>query len=111
MHLAQDILHKVIDKAGTRDEGRGTRVTYVKIKLGAARFTHLDELKELFSQIAKGTAIEVARIDFEVIPLKAICSDCRTDFAAAELRLDCPHCGSTAIKISSGNELLIEELE
>ena len=111
MHLAQDILRKVMEKVGTRDEGRRTRIPYVKIGLGAARFTHLEELKELFSQIAKGTAIEGAKIDFEIIPLKAACSDCGKDFDAADLRLDCPHCGSTAINISSGNELLIEEIE
>lgn len=110
MHLAQDILRKIIDKAGSRVASHASRVSYVKIKLGAARFTHLQELKELLVQIAKGTEAEGAKIDFEIIPLHSVCADCGNDFEADEPRLDCPSCGSIAIKLSSGNELSVEEL-
>lgn len=84
------------------------RLPYIKVILGANRFTHLEELKELLIDIAKGTIAEGAKIDFEIVPVKAACGACHADFNPKELRLDCPKCGSTDIQMVGGNELRVE---
>ena len=98
LHLAHDILRKIQEEARTKE--LRTKISYAKIQLGQARFTHLEELLELFADISGGIKLEI-----EVIPLKTACSDCKTEFSPKTLRLDCEKCGSTNIQVVSGNEL------
>ena len=105
LHLAKDILYKITEKA--KEEGK-TRLSSITVNLGQARFTHLEELKELLSGIVKGTMADGATIEFHIIPLRSACTECGRDFDAKTLRLDCPHCGSTDIRVSSGNDLSVE---
>jgi hydrogenase nickel incorporation protein HypA/HybF len=105
LHLAEDILRKIEEKA--KSEG-SSEISHIKVKIGQARFTHLDELKELLSAIVKETVAEPAKIDFEIIPLQSACAKCGQAFDARELRLDCAQCGSTDLRVVSGNELEIE---
>lgn len=106
LHLAEDILRKIKEKAS--QEGKET-LSFVKVGIGQSRFTHIEELKELLHAISKETVAAGAKIEFAVIPLKSICADCKKDFNPKELRLDCPNCGSTNIKLTTGHELVIEE--
>jgi len=108
LHLAEDILRKIKEKA--KEEAK-EKVAHIKVAIGQSRFTHLDELKELLHAISKDTVADGARIDFDIIPLKSICADCKNDFDPKTMRLDCPACGSTNIQVSSGKELRIEELQ
>jgi hydrogenase nickel insertion protein HypA len=98
LHLAQDILAKIC-------KAKSGKVAHVIIGLGQARFTHLQELKELLADISKGTGAEGAKIDFKIIPIKAACAACKKEFIPENLRLNCAHCGSTDIQMVSGNEL------
>jgi hydrogenase nickel incorporation protein HypA/HybF len=102
LHLAKDILYKIKEKA--KEEGK-EKLSAIAVSIGQARFTHLEELKELLQEIAKGTVAEGAVIDFNIIPLKSACTECGRDFDASVLRLDCPHCGGTAIQVTTGNDL------
>ena len=103
LHLAEDILRKINDEAGTR--GLGTKVVYAKIGLGQSRFTHLEELLELFADISGGIKLEI-----DVIPVKTACAKCNTEFKPKTMRLDCEKCGSTDIQMVSGNELIVKEI-
>jgi len=106
--LAQDVLEKI--KAGAKAKGI-PRVTYAKVKIGESRITDPPEFREIFSTISAGSVADGMQLDLEILPLKAVCSDCKKEFKSKALRLDCPHCGSTHIQISSGKELLIEDLK
>jgi hydrogenase nickel incorporation protein HypA/HybF len=104
LHLAQDILRKIEEVASSK--GQVARVKYAKIQLGATRFTHLQELLELFADISGGI-----RLGIEVLPVKTVCVNCQTEFNPEKLRLDCPKCGATNIQMVSGNELIVTEIE
>jgi hydrogenase nickel incorporation protein HypA/HybF len=106
--LAQDVLEKV--KAEAKAKGI-PKVTYAKLKIGESRITDPPEFKEIFSTISAGSVADGMRLELEILPLKAVCSDCKKEFKSKTLRLDCPHCGSTNIQISSGKQLLIEDLK
>jgi len=106
--LAQDVLEKV--KAEAKAKGL-SKVIYAKAKIGETLITDPPEFEEIFSTISAGSVAEGMQLDLEILPLKAICSDCKKEFNPKVLRLDCPECGSTNIQISSGKELLIEDLK
>jgi len=106
--LAQDVLEKV--KAEAKAKGM-SRVAYARAKIGETLITDPPEFKEIFSTISAGSVADGMKLDLEILPLRAVCSDCKKEFNPKVLRLDCPECGSTNISISSGKELLIEDLQ
>jgi len=108
LHLAEDVLEKI--KAEAKTLGL-SKVTYAKVKIGESRVTDPPEFKEIFSTISAGSAADGMELDLEILPLKALCSDCKKSFNPKVLRLDCPQCGSTNIQISSGKELFVESLK
>jgi Zn finger protein HypA/HybF involved in hydrogenase expression len=103
LHLAQDILQKI--KAEAEAKGLRPKVTYAKVGLGASRFTHMDELLELFADISGGIKLEI-----DIIPVKTACGQCGAEFSPKKMRLDCEKCGSTDIRMLSGNELIVREI-
>jgi hydrogenase nickel incorporation protein HypA/HybF len=115
MALARDILRKIKEAAGTKGlgtEGLGKKLSYVKVQLGESRFTHIEELKELLTDISKGTIAEGAKVEFEVSPVKSACADCGTEFSPKEkMSFNCDKCGSGNIQLISGNELVIKEIK
>jgi len=108
LHLAQDVLNVIKQEA--KEKGLN-KVSSGTIKIGETMITHPQEFMELFTQISKGTAAEGMKLKLEILPLKALCIDCKKEFNSKEPRLDCPHCKSTNIKISSGKELYIQDLK
>lgn len=81
-------------------------ITGAKIGLGASRFTHLEELLELFNDISGGIKLEI-----DVIPVKTACAKCKAEFNPKTMRLDCEKCGSTDIQMVSGNELVVRDIQ
>lgn len=100
LHLAQDVLGKI------KEAARGKAVKYARVKIGQSLITDPPEFEELFKSIAP----EI-KLDYEIVPLKAVCARCGQEFDSQTPRLDCLHCGSLSINISAGHELLIEELK
>ena len=111
MALARDIFRKIEEAADTRVEGRAAKLTYVKVLLGESRFTHLAELKELLSEITRGTFADGAKIELETSPVRSACADCGAEFKPGEkMSLKCGKCGSANIQLTSGNELVVKEI-
>lgn len=106
--LAEDISRKILAEAKTK---RLSNVSYAKIRVGETLVTDQPELIELFSMVSKGTPAEGTRLDIVISPLKAVCGNCKKEFNPSVIRFDCPSCGSGSIKLTSGNELVIEELK
>jgi hydrogenase nickel incorporation protein HypA/HybF len=105
--LAEDILRKIKEEAAKQGS---TRVSSVKILLGASLVSDLPELKEILANISKGTVAEGMKLNIKLSPVKAACRKCGSEFDPKEMRLDCPKCGSTDIGLTSGKELIIEEM-
>ncbi|MDD5594023.1 MAG: hydrogenase/urease maturation nickel metallochaperone HypA, partial [Candidatus Margulisbacteria bacterium] len=80
MALARDILRKIEEAVGPKSQVPGPKLSYVKVQLGASRFTHMEELQELLADIAKGTIAEGAKIEFVISPVKSACADCGAEF-------------------------------
>jgi len=106
--LAEDILRKIKEEA--KKNGL-SKVAYAKIRVGETLVTDQPELIELFSMVSTGSSAEGAKLDIVLSPLKAVCSSCKKEFNPKVIRFDCPNCGSGSIKITTGNELVIEEIK
>ena len=108
LKLAEDILYKIKDEA--RLQGLN-KVVWAKIKVGETLISDPPELKEIFSTLSSGSVADGAELELEISPLKARCAHCQKEISSRALRLDCPHCGSTASQIYSGRELRVEGLK
>lgn len=70
-----------------------------------------ESLSFCFEVITKGTNMEGARLDMEIIPLKGVCKRCRKEFEIKDYAFVCPHCESPEIETVAGQDLSIVEME
>ncbi|MFH1825714.1 MAG: hydrogenase maturation nickel metallochaperone HypA [bacterium] len=103
LHLVEDVIAKI--KTVAEEQGLA-KVSFARIKIGASLITHPPEFEELFKKFSGGIELK-----YVVVPLQAACASCSKEFDSSMPRLNCPHCSSTDIKITAGQELLVEELK
>ncbi|HTY13653.1 MAG TPA: hydrogenase maturation nickel metallochaperone HypA [Candidatus Omnitrophota bacterium] len=106
--LAEDVLRLLKEEA--KNKGL-KKITRAKVAIGETLISDPPEFHELFAMISAGSPAEGMKLEVEISPLKAVCSGCKKEFIPKELRFDCPHCGSTDIKVASGREITIREIE
>ena len=104
--IAEDLLKRILEEAQKK---RIEKVCKAKVKIGEFYLAHPDQLKYSFEMVSKGTLAEGAKLKVKTTPLKARCSSCLKDFDSPAL--SCPSCGSKSIEITSGQELLVENIE
>jgi hydrogenase nickel incorporation protein HypA/HybF len=105
------ITEDVFKKALTYSKDKNMeKVKSIKIRIGETLLHDLEEVKQIFSMLSSGSILEGAKLELELMPLKAKCVSCGSDFAEKTLRMDCPQCGGTNISITSGKEIEIVEV-
>jgi hydrogenase nickel incorporation protein HypA/HybF len=108
MSIAQSLIAIIEDEM----EKHGARVLRsVRLHIGQMTAVVPDALSFCFQVITEGTALEGARLDMEVIPLKGFCRKCRSEFEIQDYAFVCPTCASTEIDSIAGQDLSIVELE
>ena len=70
-----------------------------------------DSLSFCFEVITSGTNMEGAKLQTEIIPLKARCLDCKSVFEIENYAFHCCHCGSVNLDMESGRDLSIIDME
>ncbi|MCL1972239.1 MAG: hydrogenase maturation nickel metallochaperone HypA [Endomicrobia bacterium] len=109
--IARDLWKVVLSEAQKNNLKKITKVTVV---LGAASGIEQDMLNHSFvdhifpeSEIAKDAVIE-----YEVMPLTAQCNVCKAEIKPSQMEnIKCPYCGSCDIKIISGCEVYVKNIE
>ena len=105
LSVTQSILDIVLQHAGDAQ-----RVTDIYLVIGQLSSFVDDSIQFFWDILAKDTIAVGANLHFRRIPAEIVCQDCGEknklgkDFA-------CPDCGSTEIKIVSGDEFYIESIE
>ena len=92
------------------DAAKGRRVTRVTLDVGDLSGILADSIAFCFDVVAKGTALDGARLDIRRIAGRAKCQDCGADFATLTLYQPCA-CGSRKLHRLSGEELKIRDME
>jgi hydrogenase nickel incorporation protein HypA/HybF len=108
MSIAQSligIIEEEMEKHGA------TKLRSVRLHIGQLSAVVPEALSFCFPVITEGTALEGARLDMEVIPLKGYCRKCGEDFAIEDYAFVCPTCASTQIESIAGQDLSIVEIE
>ncbi|MGO9481692.1 MAG: hydrogenase maturation nickel metallochaperone HypA [Candidatus Kryptoniota bacterium] len=86
-------------------------VISIKVRIGSLANIISDSLEFCFDVIKKGTPIEKAELKIESVVIMAHCEICGTDFEIEDFLFRCKNCGSTDLRIVSGNELQVVEIE
>jgi hydrogenase nickel incorporation protein HypA/HybF len=87
------------------------RVTRVELKVGHLRQVVPDALRFAFELVAVGTPVEGAELVMDVIPAAGVCRECGTESELPGFPLLCAACGSAAVELVCGEELLVDALE
>jgi hydrogenase nickel incorporation protein HypA/HybF len=84
----------------------------IKVKIGKASGIVPEALLFAFESMKVGTIAEQASLNIEEIPVSGFCSTCNSHFTVDEAYvLCCPHCQGVSIRVDTGRELNVDEME
>ena len=89
----------------------GRRVARVELKVGHLRQVVPSALEFAFGLVAEGTELEGAELSIEAVPAAGRCRGCGAEGPFPLLPPACGACGSYAVEVVSGEELLVDALE
>lgn len=107
--LAQNIIEDIL---GRIERGQiPDRVRSVNLLVGRLTAVVPANLQFLFDALARDSALEGARLDIELVPIRACCTSCEEYFEIEDVYFSCRQCGSPDVQVLGGTELLIESVE
>lgn len=92
------------------EHARGRRVKRVVVEIGALAGIMPDAIEFCFDVVAKGTALEGALLEIDLVEARARCRSCGVTFLQHTPFSGCP-CGSRSSERLTGEELRIKEYE
>ena len=113
MHEVSIALAMVDELVRIADENKSRKVLNVTLKIGRLSGIVVDSLRFAFDAVKlENPLLSSAEIMIEEVPLVYECSDCRKTFGSDDMYFpSCPECESVALKIVSGEEQHIANVE
>ncbi|MEN9933589.1 MAG: hydrogenase maturation nickel metallochaperone HypA [Chloroflexota bacterium] len=109
LHITESILRIALGAA--RDNG-ARRVTAIDLVLGELSSVVDDSVQFYFDALSRGTPAEGAALRFRRVPAEARCWDCEHVWPVrAPLPESCPRCGGLRLRVSGGQEFLVESVD
>lgn len=117
LFISQQIAHTVIKKS---NEQRASKVIEIKIKVGDLTHLNPEQIDFWLKEFFRHTPAEGAKILIEKIPPSIQCKSCgyqgpvkvENNFLTCSfIPVNCPQCGSDKVKITSGQECLLERIK
>jgi hydrogenase nickel incorporation protein HypA/HybF len=108
MSIAQSLIAILEEEM---EKHRARSLKSVRLHIGRMSAVVPDALSFCFQVITEGTALEGAKLDMEIIPLRASCRECGNEFEVKDYVFVCPECSSTRIDSIAGQDLSIVEME
>ena len=106
--IARDILD-VVGQYITDDQRPSVRS--VRIELGNLSGIVPESLEFCFEALVADTPMSAASLEIVRVPTRADCTRCGHSFEIDEPVFLCPACGSSGIKLVSGTELNVVDIE
>lgn len=108
MSICESILNILKEQASVQNFETVKRVS---LEIGPLAGVEIEALKFGFDVVMRNSLADGAVLDIVETQARATCLDCGAS-AAIEERFDpCPICGSHRLKVTSGEEMRIKELE
>ena len=108
LSVAQNII-EIIQQSVSKQSWNQVRAVHVEI--GAMAGIVPDSLKFSFEAITEESAFRGAQLIIECIPFRIHCCSCNADTENEDGFAVCGECGSTKVKIVTGTELQIKNIE
>jgi len=107
--IAQGLLDIAIEHC-TRQGYEG--IESIKVKIGKASGVMPDSLLFAFEAMKIGTIAEKASLTIDEIPVSGFCNSCNSNFTVEDAYvISCPNCGNMSLRIETGRELNVDEME
>lgn len=107
--IAENIIEVVQEQL--RASGKDGRVTQINVRVGRLTGVEPGALQFCFAALIRGSPLAEAALTIESVPVTGECKSCRQGFQLDEVEFTCPHCGSFAIELRTGRELLVDSFE
>jgi hydrogenase nickel incorporation protein HypA/HybF len=108
LSIAQSLID-VVKEEMVKHEAKTLRS--VRLNIGEMSAIVPDALSFCFEVATTGTELEGARLIMDVIPLKGLCHECKSEFEIKDYTFVCPSCRNTKIETIAGQNLSIVEIE
>jgi hydrogenase nickel incorporation protein HypA/HybF len=105
LSLTRNVVGLVAERA------RGRSVTQVRLRIGKLAGVEIEAVKFCFDVCAKGTEVAGARLVIDEVPGRAECLACAKTVELEHLIAVCPCPERAPLKIVSGEELLVVDIE
>ena len=105
MSITQGIIDICEQHAG------GRRVLSIDVEIGELSSVVPDAVEFCFEACSRGTLLQGARINIIRIPGRGQCLDCDADTPLTALFDACQRCGGYRVKVVSGEEMRVREIE
>jgi hydrogenase nickel incorporation protein HypA/HybF len=105
MSITQGIIDICEKNAG------GRRVLSVDVEIGELSSVVPDAIEFCFEACSQGTLLEGALINIIRVPGRGHCLDCGEDTPLVALFGACQRCGGYQVKVVSGEEMRVREIE
>lgn len=102
--ITQCVVEAVVERVGP------DRVTMVRLEIGALSGVEVDAVRFCFDVVARGTSVEGARLEIDEPAGEGHCRRCAARFPVTDPLAVCD-CGSVDVRISSGDQLRVREVE
>ena len=106
--IAQNIL-EIVQQAVPKEQTAAVRS--IRIRVGPLSGVVPDSLEFCFGAIVEGTPLGQARLQIEETAVQTECAACGNTLPVEGIAFACPGCGSAEIKLVSGTELQVVEIE
>lgn len=107
MALAESMLEIV--EATARKEG-ASRVTNVRLEIGALSHVAADALRFCFDVVTRGSLAEGATLDIDDVAGEAWCMPCGGTVPLVRLGDPCPNCGSFQLAVTQGEDMRVKDI-
>ena len=106
--ITQSIVNISVEEA---EKNSAKKINEIRLKVGELTGLVPESLQLYFDIISAGTLAEGAKLVIIKVPFKFTCQKCFTESEVKGGIHKCPNCQSDDIKITGGNEYMIESLE
>ena len=107
LELARRIVRLALSEAASAGQ---SRVSAVRVRVGAWACGEPGHLKHSFEYAARGTPLEGADLHVDLVQPSARCEDCGSSFEPATSLLKCGVCGSLRITLEQTREIEVDVL-
>lgn len=109
MSIVMALIDQVEDEV--QRSGCEGRVLRLELVIGRMSGVHVDSIRFAFEMLTPNTILADTEIDIEQPRASCVCQACDATTEIDELRIVCPKCGSSEVRIHGGQQLLLQSIE